>query len=325
MRVDGLKRMTIAVACSLATVPATAEIRSIEMAARGPDGPLAGTLLLAEADTAPVVLIIPGSGPTDRDGNSPLGVVAASYRLLAEALAQKGISTARIDKRGMFGSKAAIADPNKVTIGDYADDAANWASALKDKTGQPCVWIAGHSEGGLVALAAANNDDVCGLVLIAAPGRKLDAVMREQLAANPANAPILADANAALDRLAKGEHVDVSAMPPVLAQGLFNPAIQDFLIDVFSRDPAALIGKVDKPVLILSGLEDLQVPRQDAETLAAAQPNTRLALIEGMSHTLKQVGAEGRAANMATYTDASLPIDPSLVDAIAAFILPDRR
>lgn len=310
-----------ALAAGLASPPASAEPHGAEIQAPGPAGPLTGTLLTADAANTPVVLIIPGSGPTDRDGNSPLGVAASSYRLLAEALAAKGISTARIDKRGMFGSKAAVADANKVTIGDYAADIASWVRALKDKTGRSCIWLAGHSEGGLVALAAADGPNVCGLVLIATAGRRLDVVIREQIAANPANAPIEAEANAALDALAKGEHVDVAAMPPVLAQGLFNPAVQDFLIDVFHHDPAALIARVDKPVLIASGLKDMQVTRQDAAALAAAQPKARLVLIEGMSHTLKQVAGDA-AANIATYTNPALPIDPALVDAIAAFVRP---
>jgi hypothetical protein len=87
-----------------------------EVSAAGPNGPLKGTLTRAAAASAPVVLIIPGSGPTDRDGNSPLGVRAATYRLLSEQLASRGVSTVRIDKRGMFASSAAVADANAVTI-----------------------------------------------------------------------------------------------------------------------------------------------------------------------------------------------------------------
>lgn len=310
----------LALFSALAATPGAAAPRSTEMTVAGPATPLAGTLLLADDPQAPVILIVPGSGPTDRDGNNPLGVTAASYRLLAEALAARGISSARIDKRGMFGSKAEGSDPNRASIDDYAADVGAWATALKAKTGQDCIWVAGHSEGGLVALTAANNPDVCGIVLIAAAGRKLDTVIREQIAANPANAPIADQANAALDALAKGEKVDVSAMHPALAQGLFNPAVQDFLIDVIRRDPAELIAKVDKPVLIVLGLADLQVARADADRLKTAQPKAQLTTIDRMSHTLKQVTGEGRAANMATYTDASLPVDATLVEAIAAFI-----
>ena len=80
---------------------------AIPMTAPGPQGPLEGTLLDA-GKGAPVVLIVPGSGPTDRDGNNPIGVTSAPYRLLAEALGAKGVSTVRIDKRGLGGSKAAV-------------------------------------------------------------------------------------------------------------------------------------------------------------------------------------------------------------------------
>src|SRR5690242_10263056 len=67
-------------------------------------GPLKGTLVMPNAKPSAVVVIIPGSGPTDRDGNSPLGVKASTYRLLAEGLSSRGIATLRYDKRGMFAS-----------------------------------------------------------------------------------------------------------------------------------------------------------------------------------------------------------------------------
>src|SRR5207302_1087272 len=117
-----------------------AALASIPLSALGPNGPLAGTYLDA-GRSAPVVLIIPGSGPTDRDGNNPLGVTAAPYRLLAEALAGKGVSSVRIDKRGMFGSKAAVPDPNNVTITDYAADVHQWIAAIRKRTGAHCVWV----------------------------------------------------------------------------------------------------------------------------------------------------------------------------------------
>src|SRR6185437_11332636 len=144
---------------------AAAAAVAVPMTAPGPQGPLAGTLEDA-GKGAPVVLIIPGSGPTDRDGNNPIGVTAAPYRLLAEALAAKGVSSVRIDKRGMFGSKAAVPDPNKVTIADYATDAHSWAAAVRKQTGAKCVWVLGHSEGALIALAATQQPQgICGVIL----------------------------------------------------------------------------------------------------------------------------------------------------------------
>jgi len=151
-------------------------------------------------------------------------------------------------------------------------------------------------------------------------GRPFDVVLREQLAANPANAPILPDAEGALDRLAKGEHVDVSAMHPALARGLFNPAVQDYLIDLIGHDPAAMLAATTKPVLIVAGTADLQIPLADAEKLKAARPDATLSVIKGMTHVLKQASARDRAANMATYTDPSLAIDRSLVADIVRFV-----
>jgi len=298
---------------------AAAAVAAVPITAPGPQGPLAGTFEEAGKGT-PVVLIIPGSGPTDRDGNNPLGITAAPYRLLADALAAKGVSSVRIDKRGMFGSKGAVPDPNKVTIADYATDTHSWIAAIRKRTGVRCVWVLGHSEGALVALAAAQEPEgVCGIVLVSGAGRKLSDVIREQLRSNPANAPLLDQAMAAIDKLEKGQHVDVTGMNPALLR-LFAPQVQDFLIDDFRHDPAKLAASIRVPMLIVQGERDIQVSTADAKALAAAQPKATLVLIPAMNHVLKDVASDDRAANVATYSDSSLPVDSTLVDAIVSFV-----
>jgi pimeloyl-ACP methyl ester carboxylesterase len=271
------------------------------------------------------VLIIPGSGPTDRDGNNPLGVRAASYRLLAEGLAGRGIGTVRIDKRGMFGSRAAVADGNAVTVADYAADVRSWVEAIRARTGARCVWLLGHSEGGLVALAAAAEapEGVCGLILAAAPGRKVGVVLREQLRANPANAPLLDQALAAIDRLEAGERVDPAALHPAL-MSLFAPAVQGFLISLMAQDPAALLARFKGPALVLHGRRDIQAGVADAERLAAARPGVKLVMLDEVNHVLKRVASDDRAANAATYADPDLPLAPEVVEAIAGFISAHR-
>jgi pimeloyl-ACP methyl ester carboxylesterase len=292
---------------------------TVALTAPGPKGPLAGTWLDA-GGRAPVVLIVPGSGPTDRDGNNPRGVTAAPYRLLAEALAGKGVSTVRIDKRGMFGSKSAIVDPNAVTIGDYAADVHSWARVIRHRMRVSCVWLLGHSEGGLVALASAQQQgDVCGVILVSAPGRRMGDILREQLRANPANAPLMDQAMGAIDTLERGERVNVSSLHPAL-QALFAPQIQPFLIDMMSKDPQLLAAKVAKPLLILTGARDIQVSEVDAKALAAAQPQATLRVIPAMNHVLKEVAGDDRTANLKTYADPSLPVNATLVETIAAFV-----
>ena len=289
------------------------------MTAPGPQGDLAGTFTDA-GKGAPAVLIVPGSGPTDRDGNNPLGVTAAPYRMLAEALAAKGVSTLRIDKRGMFGSKGAIPDANAVTIADYVTDTHQWVDALRKRTGAPCVWLLGHSEGGLVAVAAAQQPlGLCGLILAASPGRKLGAVIRDQLRANPANAPILPQALAALDSLEAGKMVDTTGMPPPLL-ALFSPKVQPFMIDLLRQDPAAEVARTRLPVLVVRGGKDIQVAAADAEALHAARPDARLVVPPTMNHVFKDVAGDDRASNLATYADSSLPVDPALVAAVTEFV-----
>jgi pimeloyl-ACP methyl ester carboxylesterase len=298
---------------------AAAAVAAMPMTIPGPAGLIEGTFVNAGRNT-PVVLIIPGSGPTDRDGNNPLGVKAAPYRLLAEALAGKGVSTLRADKRGLFGSKGAIANPNGVTIADYASDAHQWADALRKHTGARCVWLLGHSEGGLIALVAAQQPaGLCGIILVAGPGRKLGTVIREQLHANPANAPYLAQADAALDSLEAGKPVDSSSFPAPL-QPLFAPRVQPFLMDMLAKDPAALAASSKLPMLIVQGGKDLQVARADAEALHAAQPKAELRVLPDMNHVMKDVSGTDRAANLAAYADPSLPVDTGLVDAVVQFV-----
>jgi len=308
-----------AIAAAAAMLSCAAAAQTGEITARGPQGDLHGSFI-APASGRPIVLIIPGSGPTDRDGNNPLGIRAASYRLLAEGLADSGIGSVRIDKRGMFASVAAVPDPNAVTIGDYVADVGSWVRAIRERTGASCVWLVGHSEGGLVALAAAGKvDDLCGLVLIATPGRPMGAVVREQFQANPANAPLLPDALGAIDKLEAGEHVDVTGFHPALQQ-VFAPQVQDYLIAMMALDPAALAAGTRLPVLILQGDKDIQVSLVDAAALHAARPDAGYVVLDGVNHVLKTVESDDREANIATYSDPDRPLAPTVVEAIVNFI-----
>jgi pimeloyl-ACP methyl ester carboxylesterase len=265
-------------------------------------------------------LIIPGSGPTDRDGNNPAGIKASTYRLLAEGLASRGVATLRIDKRGMFASAAATPDANAVTIADYVVDVRSWVAVLRKQTGAPCVWLLGHSEGGLVAMAAAKEQaDVCGLVLVATAGRPMGEVLRDQLKANPANGPILGQALPAIDMLEQGHRVDTGSMHPAL-QGLFNPAVQGFLISAFSYDPRRVLSDYSKPVLVLQGQRDIQVGVADARLLKQAVPQASLVLLPNVNHVLKSVTSDDVGANIATYADPGLPLASGVVEAIANFL-----
>jgi pimeloyl-ACP methyl ester carboxylesterase len=155
-------------------------------------------------------------------------------------------------------------------------------------------------------------------VLAASPGQTLGERIRTSLLAGKGNARILPQAIIALDKLEKGERVDVGTFHPEL-QKLFAPAAQGYMIDMMAQRPAALAAKVQLPMLIVSGETDLQVTVTEARALGAAQPKARLLLVPGMNHVLK-AAPPGRAANLATYVDPSLPVEPAFVDEVAAFV-----
>ncbi len=288
-------------------------------------GQLHGTLLSpAKPGTGGVaVLILAGSGPTDRDGNSPLGVSAAPYRLLAEALSSAGIPALRVDKRGIAASAAAMTSENALRVQTYAADARTWAKALRERTGARCVWLLGHSEGTLHALIAAQESEgICGLILVSPVGRPLGEILRAQFRSLPAFAPMLDEATRILAELEAGRTVSADGMNPGLLP-IFRPSVQPFLISMLAADPPALATAYPGPILVVQGTTDLQTAVADAERLGQARPGIKVALIDGMNHVLKVAPADP-AANHATYTNPDLPLAPGLVDTIVDFIRANR-
>lgn len=283
----------------------------------GPEGPLEGEYLL-QGTASRGVLILPGSGPVNRDGNLPqTGIETNMYRLLAEGLAATGLASLRIDKRGMSGSANAIDDANDVTIEAYAQDARDWVNFMAQDL--DCIWIAGHSEGGLVALVAAQTppENLCGLILMATPGRPLGPLMLEQLRKAPDSDAWIDDVRPVIAALETGSTPDTSGLPVTL-QALFRPALPPYLHNLFSFDPADVARDWHGPALILQGDADIQVTMRDADLLADAFPQARRITLSGGTHILK---AQIPDRPFATYRDPSLPLHPDLLPAITGFIL----
>ena len=266
---------------------------------------------------SPVILMVPGSGPTDLNGNSPLGVESNMFMQMSDALAAYGISTVRVDKRGLFSSKSA-GDPNAVTVDIYAQDYRNWVEVIRAETKQSCVYMLGHSEGALMVSAASiDNPNVCGLILVAGVGRPLGDVLREQLKANPANKPILKEAFDAINSLERAENVDTTTLHSAL-KPLFRAEVQDFLISAFAVDPAQVAATADMHTLIIQGKNDIQTSAIDAQKLAEATGG-QLVLIDDVNHVLKEASST-RSENIATYSDPDLAVSESVITAIRMFV-----
>lgn len=282
----------------------------------GPLGPLQGEVIAVQGARHAVV-IIPGSGPTNRDGNTPSsGMRSDLYRLLAEGLAVAGVASIRIDKRGMFGSVEAIADANDVTVRAYAEDTAAWVARAADLA--PCVWLAGHSEGGLVSLVAAQDppDALCGLILLATPGRPVGRLMVEQVARNPGAAPFVEELTSIVADIEAGAPRPVEQISPAL-QPLFAEGVRDYMLDLFSWDPAALGAGWDGPALIVQGGADIQVGAEDARLLAQAMPQAERLDLPEATHMLKP---DQPGDPLATYREPDIALDPGLVPGIVGFL-----
>jgi pimeloyl-ACP methyl ester carboxylesterase len=191
--------------------------------------------------------------------------------------------------------------------------------------GVSCVWVLGHSEGGLSALVAARQGaSICGLLLVSTPGRRLGDILREQIAANPANGPVRDQAESIIAQLEAGKRVEAKAVHPALLP-LFRSEVQGFLISVLTIDPAKLIADYRGPVLILQGLRDIQVGLVDAKRLHQARPDAKMALLPHANHVLKSVVSDDRTANVAAYKDAGRPLAERVVETLAAFIRAENK
>jgi len=279
--------------------------------------PLAGTLLLPDGPGPhPALIVLPGSGPVDRDGNLP-GLANNGLRLLAEGLAEHGIATLRADKRGVGASHAAAPDEASLRVETYVDDTVHWMRALGGDPAIARVGLLGHSEGAVIATLAAQQAAADRLVLVAGAGSPAGPAILRQLAAGGTPPELVAAARGIIARLLRGEAV--TEVPPELA-GLFRSSVQPYLTSWLLRDPAAELAPVQCPVLVVQGAADLQIQVSDARLLAASRPGAGLLLVPAMNHVLK-APAEGRAANLAAYADPDLPLAAGLVEGIARFVL----
>jgi hypothetical protein len=281
-------------------------------------GTLYGTLETPAAKPPyPVVLIIAGSGPTDRDGNSPLlPGKNDSLKMLAEGLAARGIASLRYDKRLIGESKIVGLKEEDLRFETYVADAVRWGEYLRKDPRFRSLVVAGHSEGSLIGMLAAQKLAANGYVSIAGAGRPAGQVVLEQFRSRPLPADLMKQVEDDVKALDAGHTVE--SVPPALA-ALFRPSVQPYLISWFRYDPAREIARLNMPVLIVQGTTDIQVSVADAKLLAQASPGAKLAVIEGMNHVLKEVPA-AMDKQIASYGDPSLPLAAKLVNEIASLI-----
>jgi pimeloyl-ACP methyl ester carboxylesterase len=274
-------------AAMVATQPVQIVSEEVSFVAGGRTIP--GTLVHPASGTGPGLLLLAGSGPTDRDWNSPLlPGKNGSGRLLAEALAARGVTVLRFDKAFSGGNPGLpIAE---LTLDTYRDEATAALDFLRARVEvDPArVFVAGHSEGGIHAtrLAEAAGDRIRGLILISAPGRSLASVLEVQLERNflaglkltPEQIETeMVPIRTALRSFVAGQDVDpksASSRPEVVQvlSALMSPMVARIGRALASFEPAQAAAGIAVPVLVLQGGKDVQVdPAENAEVLVAAR------------------------------------------------------
>jgi uncharacterized protein len=288
---------------------------SEEMVLVTPMGNLKGTLTLPAGAPSggPVVLLIAGSGPTDRNGNGP-GLTTNAYLQLADSLAVRGVAMVRYDKRGIAASRNAAPREELLTFDTYVQDAIAWVDTLRQMGRFETITVIGHSEGSLVGMLAARQAGTEGYISLAGAGRNVADVLKTQLAYLPDT--LRRQTFASLDLLRAGEFI---AKPNPLLYSLLRPSVQPYMISWMRYTPAEEITRLTIPSLIIQGKHDLQVPMDEAKILHEAKPEAGFVIFEKMNHVLKDTPAE-RNANLATYSQPELPLSSGLVEAIVNFV-----
>ena len=267
---------------------------------------------VSSIEKTPLVIIIPGSGPTDRDGNN-VKMKNNSLKYLAEGLASENISSYRYDKSVLSFGIDTKAKVDSLKFETFTEEAKSVILHFKNSNKYTEIIVAGHSQGSLVGLIA-SQEHVSKFISIAGPGRPLDVILAEQI---EKQAPFLLDeTNRVLLELKQGKIVEEFNL---MLNSLFNKSVQPFLMSWLKYNPQNEIKKLTIPTLIINGSKDLQVNIIDAELLSKAYPNSELKIIENMNHVFKEIKGD-MTENMNSYANPELPIMPELISVISAFI-----
>ncbi|WP_341896760.1 alpha/beta fold hydrolase [Ferrovibrio terrae] len=297
---------------------------------------LAGTLTLPAGtiEKVPALVLLQGSGPTNRDGNQPPVMRTDLLRQIAEGLALKGIATLRYDKRGMHANAGGLPGSDKYASyfdwDRFVDDAYAAYAFLRAQPGVDLhkTGLFGHSEGGMIALDLSNRlqagEKPAALILAATAGRRLDVIVREQLtrqlgALKPnERRAFLAENDRTVQAIQTTGKVPEKLLPAL--NGLYPPYSGPFWQAQLKLDPADLVQRYAGPVLLIQGDADIQISSErDALALDRAlqqrsNDDHAMIVLPRTSHNLKPLqgdkdpGYEGE-------------IDPQLTGRIATWLL----
>lgn len=265
----------------------------------------------------PLVILIAGSGPTDRNGNNPQ-MENNSLKMFSEMLVAEGYACLRYDKRGIAKSQLPKDFDNKNHSFDgFIEDAKLWIEKYAADARFNQIILCGHSQGSLVAMCAANgNEQVGGIISLAGAGERIHEVLKKQLAVQ-LSVEMQGLVNAKLDTLAMG---DTLKEAPKMLHSIMHPSIQPFLISWMKYDPVKQIKALKVPILLINGTTDIQVKLDQLNRLAEAKPEAPAIKIKNMNHVLKYIKTDDMGEQVELYGNPYAPLHKKLSKPVFKFL-----
>lgn len=310
------KTLTFVLLSLLSIYGAKAQIREETVELNSDGCMLQCSLMLPDGyEHSAVALLISNTATADRDGNEQ---VMRNYalKMVAFALAQRGIASLRYDKRGVGSSRYNGSMSGQSTLSTHASDIKNLVGSLKRDKRFSKVVVIGHGEGSLLGMIAISRGALASaFISVEGVGRSFDQVLKDQLSHQPAQMRDIA--YEIIDTLKTGKpYVGV----PVFLSSFFAPQLQPYLISCMKYNPQLLIRSMKIPVMVVHGDTDIKVKVEDARLLNAANPNSKLVVIAGMNHVLKDCPSMDRGPQIHTYANPALPINTVLASELSKFI-----
>ena len=303
-----------------------------------------GTLTRPDgAGPFPSVVLVAGSGPTDRDWCSPLlAGTNGSGRLLAAAFADAGIASLRYDKRvvGPYAAENIGAMVGRVSMQSHLDELVAAVTFLAGQADVDASRIAGlgNSEGTLHVLhyaISAQEIPFVGIVLAAPPGRPVRDILLAQLELQAAQVPggseLMDAVRAATARYEAGQPMDLEPGLPeqvrLVLTSFETPMNLPLARELWTEDAARTLAEVHIPTLVLIGGHDLQIDRyadgEPLQTVAAGMPNIAFAFPPRANHVLKEetrTAAEVIATPGNGYNAEDAHLDPEALETILTWV-----
>jgi len=259
-----------------------------------------------------LVILIQGSGPVDRNGNANMMKNDASKKI-AHQLAENGIASFRFDKR-IFKMQRLNIQEKDLKFQDFVTDVDSILSYFKVKNEFNKIIVAGHSEGSLIGILAAQQEGADAFISLAGAGRSIDSIVVDQISKQ--SEELAQNARESFDEI-KATGTSTNYNPMLVS--IFRPSVQPFIASWMQYDPAQEISKLKIPVLIINGSFDIQVDETDAKLLHEASPNSKLTILDKMNHIFRKIDGDA-LENTKAYNQPELPLHPELIPTLVDFI-----